>query len=148
MISLERKHPLAECEDCPLLENRFCPSSGPKDAKVAFVSRSPGKHDVIAKRPFAGPSGRVLDNLLRRHGVNRGDVLTTNVVLCQSDDPPLAAIKACNPVLKQRSPTVILSLRVEPKQPEHSPSTKLSRQDEASQLLGQILDEEHRNGLL
>jgi uracil-DNA glycosylase family 4 len=100
MISLERKHPLAECEDCPLLENRFCPTSGPEDAKVAFVSRSPGKHDVIAKRPFAGPSGRVLDNLLRRHGVNRGDVLTTNVVLCQSDDPPLAAIKACKPRLE------------------------------------------------
>jgi uracil-DNA glycosylase family 4 len=64
------------------------------------VSRSPGKHDVKAGKPFAGPSGKVLDYLLNRHGVKRSDILTTNVVLCETDDPPLAAINACRPRLE------------------------------------------------
>lgn len=100
-MSVERKHPLAECESCPLVEARCAPTSGPADAKIAFVSRSPGRYDVIAKRPFAGPSGTVLDHLLRKHGVKRDDIITTNVVLCQTDDPPLEAIKACQPRLEQ-----------------------------------------------
>jgi uracil-DNA glycosylase family 4 len=99
-MSIQRKHPLAECESCPLVEARCAPTSGPTNASVAFVSRSPGRHDVIAKRPFAGPSGTVLDHLLRKHGVKRDDIITTNVVLCQSDDPPLEAVKACYPRLE------------------------------------------------
>lgn len=92
---VERKHPLAECEKCPLVGERCAPTSGPADAKVALVSRSPGKHDVIAKKPFAGPSGQVLDHLLGRYGVKRNEIITTNVVLCQSDNPPPSAIAAC-----------------------------------------------------
>lgn len=105
MASLEaqpqttNKHPLANCTECPLVNERVCYTSGPADAKVAFVSRSPGKHDVRANRPFAGPSGKVLDHLLKLHGVKRDEILTTNVVLCYSDDPPLSAIKACKPRL-------------------------------------------------
>lgn len=92
---MSNKHPLADCDNCPLVGAKMCPTSGPDNAKVAFVSRSPGKHDVRAGKPFAGPSGRVLDHLLKRYGVNRDDIITTNVVLCQTDDPPKAAIAAC-----------------------------------------------------
>lgn len=95
-----RKHPLAKCESCPLAMRDYAPTSGPEDATVAFISRSPGYHDIMAKRPFAGPSGRVLDHLLEQNGVSRSAILTTNVVLCQSDEPPLAAIEACRPRLE------------------------------------------------
>lgn len=91
----------AKCEECPLRDATYVPSSGPKDAKVAFVSRSPGKHDVYTQKPFGGPSGKVLDHLLNRYGINRKKIITTNVVSCQTDDPPTEAIKCCKPRLEE-----------------------------------------------
>lgn len=75
---------------------------GPLDAKVAFVSRSPGKYDVMTGKPFSNPRGSkpVLEHLFALHGVKRDDVLTTNVVLCLTDDPPKEAIEACRPRLE------------------------------------------------
>lgn len=99
---VERKHPLAECEKCPLYSERHAPTCGNPDSKVAFVSRSPGKYDVAVGKPFANPrgAGAVLDHLLGRYRVKREDVITTNVVLCRSDDPPKEAIQACRPRLE------------------------------------------------
>src|SRR5438105_901617 len=79
----------------------MAPSQIPEGGSpIAFVSRSPGKYDVSAGRPFAGPSGKVLDFLLGLYKVKRNQIITTNVVLCQSDDPPTTAIKACRPRLE------------------------------------------------
>lgn len=94
-----RKHPLAKCEVCPLQAKKCAPTAGPKDAKIALVSRSPGYHDAKAARPFSGPSGDVLNYLLGKYGVKRADILTTNVVLCETDDPPTEALSACRPRL-------------------------------------------------
>lgn len=106
VTAADRKHPLAECEKCPLyaveqhgrrMINGFAPTCGNPESKVAFVSRSPGQYDVAVKKPFANPrgAGAVLDHLLGRYGVKREDVITTNIVLCRSDDPPKEAIEAC-----------------------------------------------------
>lgn len=102
MGQIARKHPLAECERCPLASARCAPSLGPEDAKVAFVSRSPGKYDVMTGKPFSNPKGSkpVLEHLFALYGVDRNDVLTTNVVLCLTDDPPKEAIDACKPRLE------------------------------------------------
>lgn len=77
------------------------PSDGPKNAKVALVSRSPGKHDIRAKKPFGGPSGKVLDWLLKSNGGSRDETLVTNVVLCAPKETkvPPSAIRACKPRL-------------------------------------------------
>lgn len=100
----QRKHPLAKCECCPLYTQRYALTCGPSpdEAKVAFVSRSPGNYDVAAGKPFANPrgAGAVLDHLLARYRVRRTDVLTTNIVLCRTDDPPKEAIEACKPRLE------------------------------------------------
>lgn len=96
---ITRKHPLALCEECSLYSKKCAPTSGPKDAKIALVSRSPGYHDVRAGKPFSGPSGDVLNYLLGKYGVKRADILTTNVVLCETDDPPADALQACRPRL-------------------------------------------------
>jgi DNA polymerase-1 len=93
---ISRKHPLAECESCPLWKADCATTTGPPDAKVAIVSRSPGKYDVQHGKPFTGPSGKVLDHLLKQNGLTREEVITTNVVLCETDDPPKEAIKACS----------------------------------------------------
>jgi uracil-DNA glycosylase family 4 len=100
-VAVARKHPLALCEQCPLVKERCAPTSGPEDATVAFVSRSPGFYDTKAGKPFAGPSGNVLDYLLRRYGVSRDSIITTNIVLCETDAPPVEAIDACRGRLEQ-----------------------------------------------
>jgi DNA polymerase-1 len=58
--------------------------------------------------PFGGPSGKVLDHLLGKYGVKRDAIITTNVVLCQSEDPPIDAIKACRPRLEDEIKNVDL----------------------------------------
>lgn len=96
--TVTRKHPLAECETCPLARKPCAPTQGPKDAKVALVSRSPGYHEAMAGKPFSGPSGKVLDHLLALNGVKRHEILVTNTVLCAPDKGkvPPQAIKACS----------------------------------------------------
>jgi DNA polymerase-1 len=42
----------------------------------------------------------VLDHLLAKYGVERDAIITTNVVLCKTDDPPNEAIVACRPRLE------------------------------------------------
>ena len=69
---------------------------GPQDASWALVSRSPGKHDVRNGEPFSGPSGKVVNYLLDKNDMRREDVILTNVVLCQTDDPPKEAIECCS----------------------------------------------------
>lgn len=93
-----RKHPLAACEKCPFYDRPMASTTGPSDAKIAVVSRSPGWSEAMAGRSFSGLSGRVLDHLLEVHGASRQTVLATNVVLCQSDpsvDEGFAVAQSC-----------------------------------------------------
>jgi len=104
-VVVSRKHPLADCEKCPLYKRNMAASQFPigGKARAAIVSRSPGFHDGMAGRPFAGPSGQVLDHLLHRNGVKREDCLVTNVVLCeplQGAKVPKEAVEACSKRLK------------------------------------------------
>jgi uracil-DNA glycosylase family 4 len=94
---MERKHPLAVCEACPFRDRAFARTTGPKDARIAVVSRSPGRHEAMAGKSFSGPSGRVLNHLLKLHGTSLTEVLATNVVLCQSEggEPGFGMAQAC-----------------------------------------------------
>jgi uracil-DNA glycosylase family 4 len=102
MAGLARKHPLAKCEDCPLADTgRFVPSTIPVSGKadLAFVGEAPGVQETRSGRPFMGPSGDLLNTVLRHHRINRRDVVLTNACLCRPPDnstPPATAIKACN----------------------------------------------------
>lgn len=96
-----RKHPLAECENCPLVDRPIAPTTGPPNSEVIFVSRSPGFSEAMAGKPFAGESGKVLTFMLKEQGVDRADIRLTNTVLCAPNGPkvPKEAIKACKPRL-------------------------------------------------
>src|SRR6478735_775033 len=98
---IKRKHPDAICEECPLYNKPCAKTTAPRNPTTAFVSRSPGHHEAMAGRPFSGPSGDVLTYLLKENGVDRDDILLTNVVLCAPDagKVPPEAIKACAPRL-------------------------------------------------
>jgi uracil-DNA glycosylase family 4 len=95
-----RKHPLAECEVCPLQNARCAPTHGPQDAKIVIVSRSPGKADVLNGKPMSSTSGKILQSLLVDNGYDRKQVKVTNVVLCRCDEVPGAAIECCRPRLE------------------------------------------------
>lgn len=103
-VQVKRKHPLAVCEACPLVDSPCAGSSGPVDAKLAVVSRSPGHYEALNNKVFSGPSGKVLDHLLHLQGVDRDEVFATNVVLCQVPESmvtdkvtvPERAVVACS----------------------------------------------------
>ncbi len=112
---VQRVHPAAKCEECPLYGRGAAPSQFPTGGTkplAALVSRSPGRHDTLAGRPFAGPSGKVLDHLLSQNGVDRRQLLVTNVVLCSPPEGkvPPKAIEACSDRLKHELRDVSLVL--------------------------------------
>ena len=49
-------------------------------ARLMLVGEAPGKVEVERGRPFQGPAGRVLDELLDRLAIPRQDLYITNVV--------------------------------------------------------------------
>jgi uracil-DNA glycosylase family 4 len=110
---VKQKAPYANCDGCPLRDRPFAASTGPQQARIAVVSRSPGYYEGLQGKSFSGPSGKVLDHLLQLHGVSRDEVLATNAVLCQSDgteDGFAKAIQHCQPRLEhelQHAETVI-----------------------------------------
>lgn len=105
MVGLVLKHPLAQCESCPLQEvGKHVPSTIPESGKaqIAFVGEAPGLQEARVGRPFMGPSGDLLNRVLHHHRINRKDVVLTNACLCRPPDnatPPTMAIKACQPRL-------------------------------------------------
>ena len=118
--------PWAECGACPLYceprrkRDPFVPGEGPDQADVVVVGMAPGDTEVTLKRVFIGPSGRLLDALLAKAGLERSQVYVTNAVLCSTHDGksnqpvPAAAISACRArlfmELKGRKPKVVVAL--------------------------------------
>ncbi|MBI5671601.1 MAG: TIR domain-containing protein [Chloroflexi bacterium] len=65
------------------IENRHFPvlGEGNPDANILFIGEAPGKNEAATGRPFIGPSGDVLAEMLRGIGLKRDDVYVTNVLL-------------------------------------------------------------------
>lgn len=116
--NVQRKHPLAECESCPLYEDSiFVPSYGPEKAEVCLVGEAPGKDEATKGIPFVGLSGKLLDQILPSVGLRREEIFITNTCLCRPKDnvnPPAQAVRSCHTrlveELKGRSPKVVLAL--------------------------------------
>lgn len=69
---------------------RYVGGDGPSNAKLAVVGEAPGAEEERLGRPFAGPSGKMVDNLLSKGGSDRRWVYTTNVSKVR---PPRNVIK-------------------------------------------------------
>ena len=101
MERIVNKHPLAECEKCPLNDKgRFVPSAGPRSgARLAVVGEAPSQGDSGTRIPFSGPGGKLLNGVLEHYGYDRESVFITNATLCRDKDsntPPSEAVVACN----------------------------------------------------
>jgi len=65
---------------------------------VCFVGEAPGAKEEEQGRPFVGPSGQLLDRMIRAMGYERDQLFITNVILHRPPDnrpPTPLELKAC-----------------------------------------------------
>jgi uracil-DNA glycosylase family 4 len=107
------------CTLCPLARGRTqaVPGEGDPRSDVLFVGEGPGGREDATGRPFVGPAGQLLTELLRAIEWERSEVFITNVVKCRppgNRDPEPAEITACSPYLDRQEgaldPAVIVTL--------------------------------------
>lgn len=121
MEQVQRKHPLAECEKCPLYKDGSFvgtrkPSTQPSNGtRLVIVGEAPGVQEAHFGIPFIGPSGKLLNKVLEHYRINRSDVTLTNACLCRPNDgttPPKSAFGSCRPRLMDdlRDATEVLAL--------------------------------------
>lgn len=99
--SLERiADEVRACTKCRLASTRThaVPGEGNTLSDVLLVGEGPGAREDATGRPFVGPAGQLLDELLGSIGWARGDVFITNVVKCRppgNRDPEPEEKSAC-----------------------------------------------------
>jgi len=110
---------VSTCSKCNLCRGRTkaVPGEGSLSAKVLFIGEGPGFHEDRQGRPFVGPAGQFLEELLESINLRRSDVFITNVVKCRppnNRDPLPEEIAACNDYLDRQiaaiDPQVIVTL--------------------------------------
>jgi uracil-DNA glycosylase family protein len=76
------KRAAADCRACPLWKTgtQTVFGEGSKDARVVFVGEQPGDQEDLAGKPFIGPAGRLLDQVLQEVGIDRKLIYVTNAV--------------------------------------------------------------------
>jgi DNA polymerase len=102
---------IADCHRCPLgdLRNRAVPGDGSASAEVLFIGEAPGWHEDQQGRPFVGPAGQLLDQLLGMAGLRREEVFITNIIKSRppnNRDPLPTEIEACRPWLDMQIPVL------------------------------------------
>jgi uracil-DNA glycosylase family 4 len=81
------------------------PGEGQLSAKIMFIGEAPGRSEDDEGRPFVGAAGRILDNLLRKAGIERSQVFITNIVKCRPPNnrvPEEDELTACRPYLDRQ----------------------------------------------
>jgi uracil-DNA glycosylase family 4 len=107
------------CTRCPLHRGRTnaVPGEGNPLSDVLLVGEGPGAREDATGRPFVGPAGQLLNELLGSLGWARQDVFIANVVKCRppgNRDPEPDEIAACAGYLERQEtaldPAVIVTL--------------------------------------
>lgn len=107
------------CTRCTLAARRTTtvPGEGNPLSDVLLVGEGPGAREDATGRPFVGPAGQLLDELLASIGWARADVFITNVVKCRppgNRDPEPVEVSACAGYLDRQEaaldPAVVVTL--------------------------------------
>ncbi len=110
---------IANCRDCELAKHRtkVVPGEGPEDAELLFIGEAPGWYEDQQGRPFVGPAGAFLNQLLSSIGLSREQVYIANVIKCRppgNRDPLPAEVQACRKWLDHQieiiQPRIIITL--------------------------------------
>ncbi len=119
MALTELYEEIKHCQQCDLYKTRLraVPGEGPEDAEIMFVGEAPGYHEDQQGRPFVGPAGQFLTQLISSIGLRRDQVYITNVIKSRppgNRDPLPAEINACHKWLKKQieliKPRMIVTL--------------------------------------
>jgi len=107
------------CEKCEIARTRvkIVPGEGAEDAEIMFIGEAPGFHEDQQGRPFVGPAGQFLDELLASINLNRKQVYIANIIKCRppaNRDPLPQEILNCRQWLNKQieiiRPKVIVTL--------------------------------------
>ena len=107
------------CTDCPLHQGRTnaVPGEGSPNTDIMFIGEGPGYQEDRQGRPFVGPAGKVLEEMLASIGLTREQVYIANMVKCrppQNRDPAPTEIAACSKYLDRQieliDPALIVTL--------------------------------------
>ena len=93
-------HAALSCTACDLSKHRtqVVPGEGAARTDVMFIGEGPGYHEDQQGRPFVGPAGKLLDELIASIGMTRADVYIANMVKCRppgNRDPSPVEVEAC-----------------------------------------------------
>ena len=91
---------IALCQQCEIAKFRtkVVPGEGAEDADILFIGEAPGWHEDQQGRPFVGPAGKFLDELLVSIDLRREQVYIANVIKCRptgNRDPLPIEIRNC-----------------------------------------------------
>lgn len=115
----ELEEVISRCQDCQLYQRRTraVPGEGSRTAQIMFIGEAPGWYEDQQGRPFVGPAGQFLNELLALAGLKREAVYITNVIKCRppgNRDPLPKEIEACKKYLDRQieliNPRVIVAL--------------------------------------
>lgn len=95
------------CTKCRLWKGRMkaVPGGGSPDSQVMFIGEGPGRMEDIEGRPFVGPAGKFLNNLISSVDMVRENVFICNIVRCRpprNRDPRADEIRTCTPYLDRQ----------------------------------------------
>jgi DNA polymerase len=116
---LELYEEIKHCQKCQIAQDRTraVPGEGAEDADIMFIGEAPGWHEDQQGRPFVGPAGKFLDELLALINLKREQVYITNVIKTRpplNRDPLPQEILNCRPWLNHQikliSPRIIVTL--------------------------------------
>ncbi len=115
----ELSNVIRSCKLCKLSLTRInaVPGEGNSKTSILFIGEAPGATEDKMGRPFVGAAGKLLDELLRSIGLDRGKVYITNLVKCRppnNRDPEPDEISSCSPYLETQialiNPKIIVTL--------------------------------------
>ena len=119
-MQLELLHEqIKQCTACGLCQGRtnVVPGEGPERPRIMFIGEGPGFHEDKQGRPFVGPAGKFLEELLATIDLTREEVYITNIIKCRppgNRDPLPDEVNACNSWLEQQidllAPELIVTL--------------------------------------
>jgi DNA polymerase len=107
------------CQLCRLKESRrrVVFGEGNLNADLLFIGEAPGEVEDQQGRPFVGPAGKKLDEILASVGIKREEVYISNVVKCrppQNRPPQKEEMEVCWPYLEAQiehiKPKIIITL--------------------------------------
>ncbi|MBI2849585.1 MAG: uracil-DNA glycosylase [Chloroflexi bacterium] len=98
---------IAVCHKCDIarFRTKAVPGEGAENADIMFIGEAPGYHEDQQGRPFVGPAGKFLDDLLASIHLRRQQVYITNVIKTRppnNRDPLPIEIANCRPWLDRQ----------------------------------------------